>query len=146
VAYSIAMPLAEYHLEAAAFFPRVFLGFLFFFQGYDALFRLGIPAVIETFDFPLTNKGVPRVFLIMGSWYTSLAKLIGGLMLVFGLFTHMALYLLGLDLIFVAITFGIMRPLWDMQFVFPRLVLLVYLLVIPSEWNTFSLDYLFKLL
>ncbi len=136
------MDVSEYHLYAAAFIPRVFLGILFLFQGYDALFRLGIPAVIETFEYPLKNKGVPRFLLTMGSWYTSLAKLIGGILLILGLFTHLALYMLGLDLMFVAITFGLMRPLWDMQFVFPRLVLLIFLLIIPIEWNVISLDHL----
>lgn len=139
------MHLADFQQEAAAFIPRVFLGILFLFQGYDALFRLGIPAVVETFEFPLMNKGVPRFILIFGSWYTSLAKFIGGILLILGLFTPFALYILGLDLIFVALTFGIMRPLWDMQFVFPRLVLLIYLLLIPDEWNTFSLDALIRL-
>jgi uncharacterized membrane protein YphA (DoxX/SURF4 family) len=138
------MVLAEYHKEFAVVIPRVFLGILFFFQGYDALFRLGIPAVVETFEYPLTSKGIPKFFLVLGSWYTSLAKLIGGILLTFGLFTHVSLYLLGLDLVFVALTFSIIRPLWDMQFVFPRLVILIYLLLVPAEWNAISLDHFFN--
>jgi putative oxidoreductase len=130
----------------AGFIARVFLGFLFFFQGYDALFNVKIKNVVETYSDAFAYKGIPRFITITGAWYTSLIEFIGGLLLILGVFQHYTLYLLGLDLILASIAFGISKPMWDMRFVFPRLVLLLFLLVIPNSWNTISLDCLFAYL
>lgn len=41
----------------AAFIARVFLGLLFFFQGYDAIFNVKIKNVIETYEGAFRKKG-----------------------------------------------------------------------------------------
>lgn len=129
-----------YNYEISAGVARVFLGLLFFFQGYDAVFRVGIGSVIRTYQNSFASKGIPPFLTVFGSWFTSYVELIGGLLLVFGLFRYPVMYLLGLDLIVASIAFGIANPMWDMRFVFPRLALLLFLLSIPAVWDRACLD------
>ena len=135
---------AEYHTTAAVFIARVFLGLLFFFQGFDAVFKVKIQNVILAYENALQNKGVPRFFIISGSWFNSCVELVAGLLLIFGLFQSIALFLLGMNLIIACIGFSLVKPMWDMGHVFPRLVLLLFLLMVPASWNAWSLDYFFN--
>jgi putative oxidoreductase len=132
--------IIQYHDVAAVFIARVFLGLLFFFQGFDAVFNIKVRNVIEAYENSFANKGIPRFITVLGSWFTSYVELIGGFLLVFGLFEYCALYLLGLNLIIASIAFGITSPIWDMRFVFPRLVLLLFLLLMPYTFHSWSLD------
>lgn len=130
----------------AVFIARVFLGLLFFFQGFDAVFNVKLQGVIETIEQPLSLKGVPRSFIIFGAYYTSYIQLIAGFCLIIGFAKYYALYLLGFDLIMASIAFGMVKPMWDMQFVFPRLMLLLFFLVVPSEWDVISVDYIWSII
>ncbi|MBI3518254.1 MAG: DoxX family membrane protein [Bacteroidetes bacterium] len=135
--------ITQYHYIAAACIARVFLGCLFFFQGYDAVFKVRVENVIEVFEEDFAQKGIPRFLTVCASWFTSYTELIGGFLLIMGLFEYAALYLLGINLIVAAIGFGINTPVWDTRFVFPRLILILLLLLIPHDWNSLSLDQLF---
>ena len=136
----------HHHEVAAALIARVFLGLLFFFQGFDAVFRVRTSGVIQTIEEPLLKIGMPDFMIVMGAWFTSYIQLIGGFLLVIGFAKYYAMYLLGLDLIIASIAFGAMKPMWDMQHVFPRLVLLLFLLVIPSQWDVISVDYAWSII
>jgi uncharacterized membrane protein YphA (DoxX/SURF4 family) len=136
----------HHHEIAGALIVRVFLGLLFFFQGYDAVFKVKIHGVIQAIQEPFSNFGVPAFLVVMGAWFTSYIELIGGFLLIIGFAKYYALYLLGLDLIIASIAFGIVKPMWDMQHVFPRLVLLIFLLVIPSQWDVISVDYIWSVI
>lgn len=130
----------QYHEATAGLIARVFLGFLFFFQGYDAVFKVKIKNIIQTYENTFMNNGIPRYFIVLASWYTSCTALIGGAFLVFGLFTYGILAVLGINLILTAIGFGINTPVWDTRFVFPRLLLIIFLMAIPIKWHCWSLD------
>lgn len=132
--------ITQYHAVAAVFTARVFLGALFFFQGYDAIFNVKIKNVINAYADGFAGKGIPRFVTVLGSWFTSYAELIGGFLLLFGIFEYPALYLLSANLIIVSIAFSLAEPMWDMRFVFPRLVLLIFLLVTPAAWHSWSFD------
>mgnify|MGYP001619486453 CR=1 FL=1 len=134
------------HEIAGALIARVFLGLLFFFQGFDAVFRIKIHGVMQTIEEPLSKIGVPGFLIVMGAWFTSYVELIGGFLLIIGFAKYYAMYLLGLDLIIASIAFGIMKPMWDMQYVFPRLALLIFLLIIPSQWDVLSVDYVWSII
>lgn len=125
----------------AALLIRVFLGILFFAQGYDKVFRVKVKGVIQTFEHPLIVKNIPRPLLVLATYVTCYAELIGGFLLIIGFIKYYALYLLGIDLLVVAIAFGIMEPVWDMRHVFPRMLLIFIALVIPSRWDIISVDY-----
>lgn len=124
------------------FILRVILGILFFFQGYDKVFKIKMRGVIETFKFELGTIKVPKWILLPSSYFTSYIELIGGILLIIGLFKIYALYLLGIDLIIVTAAFSMIKPMWDMQLLFPRLVLLGILLYLPDSWDILSLDHI----
>ena len=65
-------------------------------------------------------------------------------MLIIGLFKIPVLYILGVDLIIVYLAFSMVKPMWDMQFVFPRLLILVALLLLPVDSDYFSVDFILK--
>ncbi len=130
----------------AAFLARVFLGVLFFLQGYDKVFRLKVPNVIDTIHTPLKTRGVPEFFSVMGAYGTSYVELICGAMLILGFATYWNLYLLGFDMLFAVLVFSIVEPMWDMKHIFPRLALLIFLLIAPSQWNVISIDYIWSLI
>ena len=132
--------LIQQHQIAGVFIARVFLGLLFLFQGYDAVFNVKIKNVVRTFEASFANTGIPKFITVLGSWFTSYAELIGGLLLVLGLFEYCALYLLGINLLLASIAFGINTPMWDTRHVFPRLILLLFLIMVPPSLDVLSLD------
>jgi len=138
--------ITQYHEAIGTLIARIFLGLLFFFQGLDAVFNVKIANVIAAYETSFEKKGIPRFLTVGGSWFTSYVELIGGALLVVGLFQCIALPLLGIALVIASIAFGIVSPMWDMRFVFPRLALLLFLLVAPSSWDLFSLDHLIAIL
>ena len=50
--------ISQWHQIAAIFAARVFLGSLFFFQGYDAVFNIKIKNVISTYQSSFSNHGI----------------------------------------------------------------------------------------
>lgn len=100
--------------------------------------------VIDTFKYEAEHKHIPSLLLVMTAYFTSYAEFIGGILLILGLFKNYALCVLGLDMVVVAIAFSYMRPMWDMKNVFPRLILICILLVMPSRWAHFGLDYIIR--
>jgi uncharacterized membrane protein YphA (DoxX/SURF4 family) len=132
--------ICQYNEIAAVFIARVFLGLLFFFQGYDAVFNVKIRNVIITYQYTFKIKGIPGSLTAFACWFTALTELAGGFFLIIGFCEYPALYLLGISLVVASIGFGINTPMWDTRFVFPRLVLLLFLLLVPQAWHTWSLD------
>lgn len=118
---------------------RVITGILFFFQAYDKIFKMGTKNVADTFRYSLSSRFINENVFNIGVKISSYIELIGGIVLVLGLFRNYALYILGADLIFVALFFSMMRPMWDMQYYFPRLVLIVVILLCPPEWDRFTI-------
>ena len=134
--------MIPYNEIAAVFLIRIFLGLLFFWQGYDKIFNIKIKGVIATFKHPLIEKHFPSFLLSLSAYYTSYIEFLGGFLLIIGLAKYIILFLLGLDLLMVAMAFGIINPMWDLQQVFVRLFLIAVLLLSPSQWDVISMDYL----
>jgi putative oxidoreductase len=126
--------------HAAYLIARLFLGILFFVQGYDKVFRVKVQTVYTTMLPSFNRLNMNSTLVKIMAYITSYLELVGGLLLILGLFTKVALVLLGVDLLIVAIGLGMLTPMWDMQHAFPRLILLLILLVLPDYWNIFSLD------
>lgn len=137
--------MQEYKLQIAGLVLRCVTGTLFLFQGYDKLFRLGIRQVTDTFVEDARRYHVPRSFVLVMSCYTSLAEFAGGALLIAGVFTNYALFALGVDLMLVVFAFSFIDPMWDLRFVFPRLIFILILLLLPEEAHQLSFDYLFQL-
>jgi uncharacterized membrane protein YphA (DoxX/SURF4 family) len=130
----------QQHYIVAAFIARVILGCLFFFQGYDAVFRIKVKNVYNSLENNFNKSGIPSSLTFYASWFTCLSELICGGLLIIGLFQYPALYILGLNLIVASIGFGITTPMWDTKHVLPRLVLILILLLIPNEYNKWTID------
>ena len=124
------------------FLLRVVLGILFFFQGYDKVFKVKISGVIDFFANETRNTKIPNWILRISAYYTSYVEFLCGGMLIIGLFTKYSLYLLGIDMILVVGAFSMIKPMWDMNQLFPRLILLSILLFLPEKWNTISVDHI----
>jgi len=126
-------------------FIRLFCGIIFLFQGYDKLFKVKLNQVIDTFDDEAEKKHIPKLFVVFSAFYSSIIEFFGGILLIVGLFKSIVLILLGFDLIMVAFAFSIIEAMWDMKHVFPRLALISALMLMPTEWEIVSIDYLIKL-
>jgi putative oxidoreductase len=129
------------HEIIAVFIVRVFLGMLFFFQGYDAIFRVGLKNITDNYYPTLERTGVSRSVTAWGVVFSFYVQLIGGFLLILGFIKYYALCLLGINMVFTALVFGVTQPMWDLRAAFPRLVLLVFLLFVPWQWDVFSVDY-----
>lgn len=142
LSYINTLNIMDYHYSILELVVRLFTGVLFFFQGYDKLFNIKLKNVAGAFDYEAQKEHVPRPFVKLMAWFTSVTELACGIMLILGLFKTIALSLLGLDLILVAFAFSVVEPMWDMKHVFPRLALVAALLAFPSGWEVFSIDHL----
>lgn len=123
---------------------RVILGTLFLFQGFDKLFNIKVAGVTDYFREEMRQKSVPPFLLSSAAWFTSLAEFFGGLLVMVGFMKTFALYLLGLDLIVVSLAFSMLKPMWDMSMVFPRLILLLIALYLPESSDLLSIDHLLQ--
>lgn len=124
---------------------RLILGFIFLLQGFGKVFSWGVENVYKAEFFHGTFKDLLPDFIIYSTaYYTSYVELIGGLLLVLGLRTNYALYALASVLVIVTFGHGLAEPIWDLSHVIYRTILLVALLILPKEWDTFSLDNLIK--
>lgn len=133
------------HLDIVSLLLRIVAGSLFLFQGYDKLFKVKIINVARTFGDPIHPSFWMKSLLKPMITLSSLIELVGGLFLILGLFKFYTLSLLSLDLIFVAFYFSAIKPMWDMQFFFPRFIFIIFLWLIPFSEDIYSIDHLIKI-
>ena len=129
----------EINLSIAEVFVRCFLGILFTFQGYDKLFVVRIKNVVNAFHNEADRKHIPEFLLVFTSYFTSITEFAGGILLITGLFHQFVPIVLAINLLVVAFAFSFLRPMWDMQHVFPRVILLILILLL-SNYFYFGLD------
>lgn len=131
----------EFNLTLASFLMRVILGILLFAQGYEKIFKIGIHEVENTVTDYEQSK--------LPSWLTnpivlinSIIELVGGLLLILGLFKSYAIYAISFNFLIVAIGLSMNKSMWDMEHFFPRLFFLVMILILPSQYDQWSLDFI----
>jgi len=125
---------------AATLFTRALLGVIFLMQGYGKIFVFTVPKVYSMFFKDFDKTFLPQWLLYAAAYYTSYIELIGGFLLITGLFRQWALYLLALDLLIVSYGHGLLEPIWDLQHVIPRAILLIAVLIMPQQWDRWNLD------
>ena len=128
------------NLDIVTLMLRLVTGSLFFFQGYDKIFRIKISNVVRTFDDPMNPTIWPKSLLKPLITISSYAELIGGLFLFIGLLKFPTLSILSVDLLFVAISFSSIKAMWDMQHYFPRFIFVLMLWAIPFSVDVYSVD------
>lgn len=132
------------NMDAAAIFTvRVILGILFFSQAYDKVFTVGLKEFNKTVAEGLMSTKVPNTFVRLSTFISSYVELIGGVLLILGLFLPIVYLLLAFNLIMVTLSFSYLKPIWDLKHVFPRLIMLVFLMAIPSSSDLYTLGSLF---
>lgn len=133
----------HYKLDLAVLLMRIVLGILFFMQGYDKVFGLGLKRTEEGVEEAMRDTKIPASLVKGITLVSSIIELLGGLMLIVGILIYPALTFLGVDLLVVVFAMSLREPLWDMRFVWPRLVLVLALLLLPSACDRLSLDHFF---
>ena len=124
---------------------RLLLGFIFLMQGYGKVFTWGIEKLYNMEFFHETYKNILPDYITQAiAYYTSYVELIGGFLLVLGFKKDYALYALASVLIIVTFGHGLAEPIWDLSHVMYRAILLIALLIIPKEWDSYSLDIYIK--
>jgi len=125
----------------APLLTRVLLGILFFIQGYDKIFNIKIVNVIETIRPAYHKMKLPGFIIVLSAWFTSYIEFTCGLLLIVGLLKYFSLYLLGIDLIIVSFGMSMINSVWNMELVFPRFLLLLFLLIYPAEYDVITLQH-----
>jgi len=127
----------------AILFARLVLGLIFGMAGWGKVFQMGAVAhAHKYFVDPYATSWIPTWLL----WTLGLAipfvELVAGWLVFAGLFTRVALIALGCVLVIV--TYGHLLKDFLYEFhthVIPRLVLLVFILAMPSQQDVLSLDH-----
>jgi len=122
---------------------RLILGFLIFFQGFGKIFKFGMENVHNNFFKSTYEDLLPSFVTHATAYYTSYVELIAGAMLIIGLKRDWALYAMASVLVIVTFGHGLAEPIWDTRHVLVRTILLVTILLLPKEWDRFSIDGLF---
>jgi putative oxidoreductase len=135
---------ATFLQSSALLLARLILGILFLLQGYDKIFKIGIANVTVTASNPFTDKFLGRSFYKTLIFVSSWLELLGGAMLITGFQRDYALIMLGADLLMTGLIFTLIKPMWDMQYYLPRLLLLLILMIAPEAWDIFQIDSVLK--
>ncbi len=129
-------------LPWAIFLARVHLGLMFFMPGVWRVFRIGpLEHARRFFVEPYAETFLPEWTLWVAGTTIPFLELLAGALLLIGLWRRSALIALGLEL--AVITFGhlLAEPLFAFHsHVLPRLVLLLFLMVVPLAQDRWALD------
>ncbi len=126
----------------AILFARGVLGFIFFMAGRWKVFVLTPAAhAHKWFVDPYADTFLPAWSLWLTGVTIPFVELLGGALLLFGWRVREALIALGLVLLIVTFGHLLKEPLYEFHtHVIPRLALLVFVLMFPSEDDRFSMD------
>ncbi len=130
--------------KIATLFVRLLLGFIVGMQGFGKVFNIGVSNIYNGGFKSFEDTFLPTFILKATAYFTSYAELICGLLLLLGLFRKQSYYILAIVLIIVTFGHGLQSPVWDLQHVMYRTVLLVFLMMIPLEKDKISMDYFLK--
>jgi len=119
---------------------RLLLGFIFLMQGFGKVFKFGVDNVYKNFFKETYTELLPDFLVQVTAYYTSYVELIAGFFLLIGLKRDWALYALASVLVIVSFGHGLAEPIWDTSHVMARAILLIPLLLLPKEWDRFSVD------
>jgi uncharacterized membrane protein YphA (DoxX/SURF4 family) len=129
----------------ALLFARLVLGLIFFMAGLWKILQLGPLEHARKYFLPFSDTFLPSWSLgAMGVSIPFIEFLAGGLLIV-GLRIREALILLGFVLVIVTFGHLLREPLYEFHtHVIPRLALVLFIMVLPSESDRFSVDYLVR--
>jgi uncharacterized membrane protein YphA (DoxX/SURF4 family) len=137
------MKISDPHAKSfAILFARLVLGFIFFMAGWHKVFQLTPSGHVEKFFLPFKNTFLPVWSLWMVGYTIPFIELIAGGLLLLGLQVRLALLSLGCVLVVVSFGHLLQEPLYPFhEHVFPRLALLLFILIWPTADDRFSFDH-----
>ena len=130
----------------AVLFARLVLGLIFFMAGMYKVFTLTPIGHAQRWFLPYRDTFLPIWSLWAAGVTIPFVELIAGALLLIGLWIRPSLLALGTVL--VVVTFGhlLKEPLYPFhEHVIPRLILLLFILVVPAADDRFSADHLLRL-
>ena len=135
----------DLHRAWAALFARLILGLIFFMAGVSKVFQLGPLEHARKYFLPFADTFLPVWSLWFAGVMVPLIELVAGGLLLLGLRIRDALIALGFVLVIVTFGHLLREPLFNFSgHVIPRLVLLLFLLWSPRDYDRFSLDHLLR--
>lgn len=133
----------DFHRTWALLFARLVLGLIFFMAGVWKVFQLGPLEHARKYFLPFSDTFLPVWSLWLVGVTVPLVELVAGALVILGLRTRDALIALGFVLAIVTFGHLLRDPLYNLTgHVIPRLVLLLFVLWCPREYDRFSCDYL----
>lgn len=125
----------------AIFFVRFLLGLIFLMAGWWKTFELGPAGHVREFFLPFADTWIPLWLLWTVGAVIPIVELVAGGLMCLGFRVREAGIALGFILMVVAYGHLLKEPLYDTtHHIFPRLVLLTFVLVAPAERDLLSLD------
>ena len=127
----------------AALIARLVLGLIFFMAGVFKVFTLTPIGHAQRWFLPYSDTFLPTWSLWAVGLTIPFVELIAGFLLLLGLWVRPSLLALGAVL--VVVTFGhlLKEPLYPFhEHVFPRLALVLFLLVMPATDDRLSIDHI----
>lgn len=123
-------------------FARLVLGLMFFQGAWWRVFELGpVEHARRFFVDPFAESFLPEWALWVAGTGVPFAEFVGGALVLIGLWRLPGLVLLGSVLVLVTFGHLVAEPIYALNaHVIPRLILVVFLLVVPSGWDRFSVD------
>ena len=129
----------------AILFARLVLGLIFFMAGLYKVFQLGPAGHVQKYFLPYQDTFLPTWSLWLVGFTIPFVELIAGALVMVGYQTRRALISLGIVLVIVTFGHLLKEPLYPFhEHVIPRLVLVLFVLVMPEEADHFSLDHILK--
>jgi uncharacterized membrane protein YphA (DoxX/SURF4 family) len=127
-------------------FARLVLGLIFFMAGAWKVFQLGpVEHARKFFIDPYVDSFLPLWSRWAVGTIIPFVELLAGALVILGLRVREALVALGSVLVIVTFGHLLKEPLYEFHtHVIPRLALLLFILLLPSESDRFSLDNLLR--
>ena len=131
----------------AILFARLVLGFIFFMAGVWKVFTLTPAGHVRKFFLPYSDTFLPVWSLWAVGLTIPFVELIAGALVLIGWRVRVAVISLGAVLVIVTFGHLLKEPLYPFnEHVIPRLALVLFILLLPAEWDLFSLDELSRTL
>jgi len=129
----------------ARFITRWVVGLMFFMAGWMKTFQMGpLEHARRLFVEPYAETWIPEWLLWASGTAVPIVELVGGALICLGFLVLPASVALGGVLVMVTYGHLLLEPLFSTtSHIFPRLVLLVLVLVIPRDHDRLSLDHWF---
>lgn len=117
------------------------LGLIFFMAGVYKVFQQGPVGHVRQWFLPYSNTFLPIWSLWLVGLTIPFVELLCGVLVLVGWRTRLALVALGAVLVIVTFGHLLKEPLYAFhEHVIPRLALLAFVLAVPSETDTLSVD------